>query len=127
VPALPATPGHPLAPAVAGLAAAVLDPPVRALADRLAADLLALDPGDRAALADAATARVVAFFDAAWQALGDAGRSRYVARAAARLADVLDALDPTLRDLLVEEHARGLLRDELPSLSLSNLLLLVEA
>jgi hypothetical protein len=122
-----ATPGHPLVAVQVGLDHTALDPLLRPLADALAGDLVVLDPTDPQALADAAGDRIVAFFDAAWAALGDGGRARYLARAGARLADFLDELDETLRDALLEEHARGILRDEVPCLSLSSVLLLVDA
>jgi hypothetical protein len=129
-PFLAAEPGldaHPLHPMRIGLAHLALDPAIRPLADALGAELDALPAADPVALADAAGERICAFFDAAWVALGEGGRARYLARAAARLADFLDDLDETLRDALLEEHARGILRDEVPCLSLTTLLLLVEA
>jgi hypothetical protein len=87
---------------------------------RLAARVAAIAPGDDAA--EDCLAEVAAWLDTAWHDLGDAGRAPWRDIARAALGDVAALLDDGELDQVVDEHARGLLREALPALSAAAIL-----
>jgi hypothetical protein len=98
------------------------DHPAAAVLLPLGEALLALDPAEPAALLDAASLLITTALDAAWVTLGPAGRQPYLDLAHAALQDLANLLDEGIVLQLTEEHARGLLREELPALSTNALL-----
>lgn len=98
------------------------DHPAAAVLVPLGEALLALDPAEPAALLDAASLLITTALDAAWVTLGPAGRQPYLDLAHAALQDLANLLDEGIVLQLTEEHARGLLREELPALSTNALL-----
>lgn len=98
------------------------DHPAAAVLVPLGEALLALDPAEPATLLDAASLLITTALDAAWVTLGPAGRQPYLDLAHAALQDLANLLDEGIVLQLTEEHARGLLREELPALSTNALL-----
>lgn len=92
---------------------------------QLAETIGALPPGDAAA--EDCLAAVARWLDAAWHELGDAGRAPWRDAARVALGDVANLLDDGELDQVLDEHARGLLREALPALSAAAILAEVEA
>lgn len=86
----------------------------------LSASLAELDPGDPddpEALSTAAIGRIRVFFDSWWANMSDPTRNEYLSVARHDLADLEAMLDEAAFHAVVEEHARGCLRDAYPHLT----------
>lgn len=118
----PSSAPHPLAPLIAQLEGHLPRTPAPRATSALLVAWRALPPDDPDALADEALAAVGAWHAAAWDELDEAVRDAYIARAHDVLDDLADAVDEGRFAALVEEHARGRLRDDHPGLSATDVL-----
>jgi hypothetical protein len=88
----------------------------------LAGQLQVLSCDDLEQAAHLAISGIGHTFEEIWRALGTQGRQPYLDRAEEELADLLDLLGPDRLPAMLEEHARGLLRDDHPGLDATTVL-----
>jgi hypothetical protein len=84
--------------------------------EQLPETLLSLDPQDSDELATQAIHHIGQALLAAWTELSSSDRERYEQRAEDDLGDLVALLDEARLTALLEEHARGLFREEFTGL-----------